>query len=328
MSAADVFRAALAEGISLAGNEAQVLRVPVRGDIYRAWFGHDAAQRPVAYFEARGHESPSFSVSKVIAVEPMQVEPEGGGEPVHVIKLTCHASQLAQVFFAFMDEILVRLSASAAPEIVIPAAASEWRSLLQTALSPISEATAAGLYGELKFLENTVRVLGGDALWTWQRSGFDAHDFIGDDARVEVKTSSFQNRAAVTVHGLKQLEVPIATTLTLAVGEVQKSGDDSVDSVIERLLPLVSEREDLLRKLQRVGYVPGMPGASAYTFTLLSWRYWEITSDTSVLNRSSLPQTTADAISNISYSLDLGSLGPAEEAFDHARLHRRSGCAA
>lgn len=325
MKAATVFRAALDKGVALAGNEAQVLPVHQAAMSPRAWFGYDSADRPVAYFETGEGDDTAFAVSKVIAAEALRVEFPAETGAITVIKLTCVLPQLAEVFFVFMDEVLERISDGALPSDAIPAAASEWRSLLQVAMSPMAESAAAGLYGELRFLEDLVEAVGPAAVGMWQRSGHDIHDFIADFARVEVKTSAFQDRSSVTIHGLRQLRRPQGATLTLAVAEVQKHGGETIDAVIERLLPRIADRETLIEKIQHAGYVRGMPGASDHTFTLLSWRFWEITDESPVLNSASLPQRIVDAVSGLRYSLNLGSLGTASDSFDFDRLDASTG---
>lgn len=319
MKVAGIFADVAAGGQALHGNEAQVMAVPGFDAPRRAWFGIDIERHPVAYFEVPPDTVTSFSVSKTISVLTLDVT-DLAGDRLTTVKLTCHEAQLAEVFYSFLEDVLERLDGSRSVTGVITACAADWRSLLQIAGAPLSESAAAGLYGELRFLEDAVRALGPVALETWQRSERDVHDFIADGARVEVKTSAFQNRAAVTVHGLKQLEPPQGATLTLAVAEVQRHGGETLDSVVERLLELGVERDVLVDKLAGAKYVIGMPGASEHTFSLLSWRCWEIDEGTPVLNASALPAGVSEAISSVTYSLDLGSLGAPAEAFDHHRL--------
>lgn len=307
-------------GETLQLNEAQVERIAGLSKPHRAWQGEDDRGRQVVYFEDGSGTSKSFSISRVITVDQQKVRIEESGETVDSVKVTCHDAQLARVFFGFMNQVRDRISQGVDAMRVITDSASEWRSLLQLATSEISEPAAAGLYGELRFLESAIDEQGASALESWQRSEQDVHDFIAEDARVEVKTSAFQNRAAVTVHGLKQLEPPAGATLTLAVAEVQRHGGETIDQVVERIRSMGVDHEAFLEKLHGAKFVPGMPGAADHTFSLLGWRFWEITPDSPVLRRSSLPQATADAIGGLSYTLDLGALGAARAEFDFARI--------
>ena len=63
-----------------------------------------------------------------------------------------------------------------------------------------------------------------------------------------------------------------------------------------------------------------MPGSDKFAFSLLSWRFWEIDHQSPVLNRSALHEQVADAVSSLSYSLNLGSLRNSDLFFDFTRL--------
>ena len=228
----------------------------------RVWLGYQSDGAPVAYFENRNEAEVSFSVSQVISVQGTRVEEEEVlGPAIPAVKMTCHDRKLDRVFCAFIDEVRERIVRGAGALEVIQMSASEWRSLLQVASAPLSENTAAGIFGELRFLESAVIELGANAVEMWQRSPQEVHDFIGPHARVEVKASTFQTRSAVTVHGLHQLELPVTGTLTLAVVEVQRHGSESIDDVVARLRESGVGGEILTEKLRDSGYVIGMPGS-------------------------------------------------------------------
>lgn len=320
MRARDFFSEAAGPGEVLDIHEAHVRKVPGRASPHRVWLGNDIEKRAVAYFEIEAGPTASFSVSQVISVLTTDVKEPTGSDPVNTVKLTCHEPGLSAVFFAFLDEIIERTGADRDALRLINEAAAEWRSLLLLARSQLTVHKAAGLYGELRFLEDSLTAIGAPALTLWQRTPQEMHDFIAETARVEVKTSAFQNRAAVTIHGLKQLQVPEGASLTLAVAEIQRHGGEFIDDVVERILDLGAERDVLTQKLQDAGYVIGMPGARENTFLLLSWRYWEIVPACAVLSRSTLPDAIANAVSAVSYTLDLSSLGPAETVFNYHRL--------
>ena len=234
-SAAEILIEAQSSGAALTGNEAIVVLADGDGTP-RVWLGHQQDGAPSAYFEVEVPRDLNFSVSQVISVRALQVEDESStGMTIPVVKLTCHDRKLDRVFCAFVDELRERIHDGANVVAVIHASASDWRSLLQVAAISLSENAAAGIYGELRLLEAIVAELGAGAASMWQRSPREMHDFIGLGARIEVKTSAFQNRAAVTIHGLRQLEPPETGTLTLAVAEVQKHGGETIDTVVNRL---------------------------------------------------------------------------------------------
>ena len=319
-SAAEILIEAQSSGAALTGNEAIVVLADGDGTP-RVWLGHQQDGAPSAYFEVEVPRDLNFSVSQVISVRALQVEDESStGMTIPVVKLTCHDRKLDRVFCAFVDELRERIHDGANVVAVIHASASDWRSLLQVAAISLSENAAAGIYGELRLLEAIVAELGAAAASMWQRSPREMHDFIGLGARIEVKTSAFQNRAAVTIHGLRQLEPPETGTLTLAVAEVQKHGGETIDTVVNRLRDRGVDGQLLTEKLRDSGYVAGMPGSEEFAFELRSWRFWEVTPRSAVLNRSAVPEAISDAVSSLSYSLNLSGLGDAEETFDFGRL--------
>jgi len=63
-----------------------------------------------------------------------------------------------------------------------------------------------------------------------------------------------------------------------------------------------------------------MQSASEYKFDLLSWRFWEITDGLSVLNKSTVEEHIANAISSLSYALNLSAIGVPKHKFDFQRL--------
>lgn len=320
MSAEEYFERALNEGGALGWQQAQVLLVKGLSAPRRVWLGVDSDSLSVAYFEVDGSKEVSFAVSQVISVQTVEVNEGETGETLTALKLTCLENSLREVFYVFIDETLSRLDNCQSVVQVIRSSAEEWRSLLQVARGGLQGSTAAGIYGELVFLEDACRQVGPEMLKFWQREGQDVHDFIGDSSRVEVKTSSFQSRAVVGIHGLRQMEPPVDGTLTLAVAEIEKHSGETLDAIVDRLLDLGVNAEDLIEKLADSGFVRGMPGAADWRFEVIDKRYWEITDDSPVLRRSAVSEAISDAISEVTYSLSLGALGDWNDEFDWSRL--------
>lgn len=308
----------------LNSGEADVQSIEGRSEPNRAWVGFDPNNNAVAFFESSVAANKEFSVSQVIDVRITGVAVESTGENVDCIKLVCRDSRLNEVFYVFVDELLERLVGEQNTFAVLQEAAGDWRRLLQLVSVGFSASAATGLYGELCFLEQAVLANGPTALETWQRALHDVHDFISDDARVEVKTSKFQNESAVSIHGLKQLAVPGRASLTLAVAEVDINSGEKIDDVIHRVLSLGVDINMLVEKLAAIGYVIGMPEAQEYCFTLASWRFWDISPNTPVLSSTSLPQPVVDAISSVGYKLQLSALGASSSEYDFSRLSQGS----
>ncbi|WP_211978363.1 PD-(D/E)XK motif protein [Brevibacterium sp. W7.2] len=320
MSAGEYFERALKEGGALGWQQAQVLPVNGLSAPRRAWLGVDVDSLSVAYFEVDDPGEVSFSVSQVISVQTVEVNEAETRETVSTVKLTCLENRLREVFYVFIDETLSRLENCQSVVQVIRSSAEEWRSLLQVARGGLDVSTAAGIYGELVFLEDGCRQVGPEMLGCWQRTPQDVHDFVGNSARVEVKTSSFQSRAVVGIHGLRQMEPPVDGTLTLAVAEIGKHSGETLDAIVDRLLDLGVNADDLTEKLADSGFVRGMPGAADWKFEVIETRFWEITDESPVLRRSAVSGVVADAVSEVTYSLSLSALGDWSGEFDWHRL--------
>lgn len=320
MKAREIYAQATGKPANLFEGEANVVRVAKFDAPARVWFGFDTDRHAVAYFENTHDRELFFAVSQTIMVRTTVVDDEFSGDRVSTIKVSCLDRKLIDVFYAFMDDVVERLSENNDAIQAVTVAAGAWRSLLQIASSPISENRAAGLYSELNFLEQLTHQIGPAALDMWQRSEKDVHDFIADAARVEVKCSSFQDRSAVTIHGLRQLEPPSNSTLTLAVAEIQKHNGETIDDLIYRLILQGIDRALLCEKLASSDYVIGMPSSDAHKFTVLSWRYWEIGAASNVLNKSAIDPNVSDAVSSLSYALNLSALSDPSSGFDFGRM--------
>src|SRR5699024_923206 len=133
-------------------------------------------------------------------------------------KIICRDDRLNDVFLSLIEDVVSQLGTRGSLSVLLSSVAA-WRRLLQIVDNGLSEAAAAGLYGELRFLEELVENCGPQQVNIWQISENDVHDFIGTDIRAEVKTSSFQNR---TVHGLKPLDAVSGADRILAVAEIQR----------------------------------------------------------------------------------------------------------
>ena len=304
-------------GEPLGESDSRVAQAETASTAPRAWFGTDSHDRPVAYFEIGDDRMQPFAVSQVIEVTPVEATIGSPPETVHAAKVVCHEPRLDDVFVAFMDDVLTQLGPQGSVDVLVRSAA-EWRNLLRVANQGMSAAAATGLYGELRFLEELVTQHGPQTVATWQRDGNDVHDFIGEAVRVEVKTSPFQNQHSVTIHGLKQLEPPAVGDLFLAVAEIEKHGaGETIDEVVDRLLDRGVPLGPFIDKLAIGGFVRGMgSGDGDLTFTLRSWRFWQIYANSPVLTASAVGEEVAESVSNVQYSMLLSALGESSESFD------------
>ena len=321
MSIDEVLARALQYGQTLGEHEARVALVPGTALGSRVWIGTDNNDQRVAYLEISTARFSPFAVSRVIEVTPVETS-VGDESDLRTAKIICRDSRLNDVFLSLIEDVTTRLGAGDSLSVLLNSVAT-WRRLLQIADQGMNDEAAAGLYGELRFLEDLVGRRGPHAAEIWQISVYDLHDFIDEGIRVEVKTSSFQNQQSVTVHGLKQLDAQFSGELILAVAEIQRHGDgEFIDQVVDRLLDQNVDIELLSRKLEARGFVRGMSStaAEAQKFDLQSWRFWQITPESPVISASKLGPITAAAVADVAYSLNLSSLGDGAEDIDWSRF--------
>lgn len=316
MTARETLARARSAGNLLGESDAKVAAASTLRSEHRAWLGVNGSGRTVAYFEIGGRDFSPYAVSHVIEVTPVEVSIGDPAEDVKVAKVVCDDSRLDAVFVQFMDDVISKLS-DQHPIDALVGCAADWRHLLRVAKDGLSDAAMAGLFGELCFLSDAVRRTGPAAVRLWQRDPQDVHDFTAEQVHVEVKTSKFQNRQAITIHGLNQMRLPQTARLVLAVAEVEKGPSGKrIDDVVDAIISLGVSADELTDKLAAYGYVKGMNGPdSDLGFDIRSWRFWEIVDDSPVVSSTVLDDETVAAISDVTYSLSLAALGEPSDTF-------------
>lgn len=327
MRAAKTFEKARTAGDNLHLDEARVAAVPQTPLGRGVWLGLDQHDTPVAYFEVPGRPDVAFAVSQLIEVSTVRILLGGTSHERTAIKIICRDAALVQVFTTFIEDVIGELTEGTDVPRLIVKSAARWRRLLQIAGRGFSANAAAGLYGELRFLEQAIQAAGPDAMQTWQRQQHDAHDFSGTGMCVEVKTTGMQSKASVAVHGLQQLLPCRPAPLALAVAEVVLSGGgERIDNVVDRILATGVDPDSFASKLAGEGYVQGMPSAMEFTFELRRWRFWTIDEASPVLTAARLDEDIFLALANVSYDLVLAALGDGDADFDFQRLtHKDTG---
>lgn len=298
------------------GDQLTVVSGP-QADGQRTWFGFDSEGCPTAVIETDDVLRSAYSISGTVTVDLKQVHEEIRGVPdeINAVVLKCLDASLETSFVSFLEDILERVAEGSRVITSVANAANQLRRLLSLRTTELSEDTALGLFGELHFLRAAVERFGPNALKMWTGPSKKQHDFTSDYACAEIKTSAFQNRSEITVHGLKQLAPLAGLPLTLAVADVEKGTGSTIDEVIDGFSEVGITHGMLAPLLEQAGFTYGMQGAETLRFSLQRWRFWEITAESPVLSYEHLADSTVSAIGNVSYSLNLGSLGKPNEDF-------------
>ena len=290
-------------------NQYQVREIRTPGATERVWVGRSSDDHLTAFFEVEQGGDFEADLSHVVRLTAAQVSNERG-EAANAVQVQCLDPRLNEVFISYVDDVIAHMASGEDAVYSLRATATEWRSLLAVAKEGLSETSLRGLFGELSFLRNLIIHTGAQGLDVWTGADRERHDFVSMNASVEIKTSSLQNRQAVTVHGLRQLDPPEGADLTLGVLEIEKHPQGtSVGDVVVEILALGADAAQLRQKLARCGFVQGMPGAGEHLYKEVCWKFWEVTAELPVLRRSVLPEKVVNAVSDLRYSLDLAALG-------------------
>lgn len=230
------------------------------------------------------------------------------------LALECREPRLASVFIALAGEVLrevVEVDPSGR-RAVVQGHLERWRELFaRGGRDRISRQEEVGLHGELEVLRRFAEVDPNRALDAWLGPQHGQHDFRWADKAIEVKTTEAKDGFTVTVHGLKQLELPSDdSALYLAGVRLLKDPDGrTLPDVVDALLPLV-DGPRLIRLLLEVGYDHAGSGEHGWASMIVDrLDIWPVTKETPGLRSSDLPPGWHTAISEVRYRLDLGALG-------------------
>ncbi|MCJ2194869.1 PD-(D/E)XK motif protein [Kaistella montana] len=304
-------------------SEFHVVEVQGRPVGRRVWVGKDQLSTPTAFFESGDDRLLNIEVSQAIRLASATIQNELG-DALRAVQIRCLEPRLEGVFHTFLEDVIASVDAGGTVYDALASTVREWRRLLMIAREGISEQALKGLYGELSILRQIVAVHGASALPLWEGPERGRHDFVGDVVSMEVKTAALQNRQAVTIHGLRQLEPSEGSDLYLAVTEVDPHPrGELLSDLVEEIVDAGVDESGMRKRLAALGYVVDMPGTEDHRFKLVSTKYWHITESTPVLRRSVLPEAVVNAVSDLSYSLDLSALGDGfSEEFDFTRIAR------
>lgn len=236
------------------------------------------------------------------------------GIPDRFLDLRCTSSQLADVFAVLADNVLGRIREipNEAPSALL-AALDEWQRLLHTSRGLGSD-QARGLFGELVVLKELARTNAPKAVERWTGPDKELHDFTTTRGDIEVKTSA-SDGMSVIISSLIQLDRIGPAPLVLVRVAVQSSPQgQSIDELVEELVSMGCPSGPLARRLSTVGHVPGLEDAERFV-QLVPLRGWLVGDDFPALRKSDIPPSRRDAISGVSYTVNLAA-APSELSQD------------
>ncbi|WP_267490287.1 PD-(D/E)XK motif protein [Parenemella sanctibonifatiensis] len=195
--------------------------------------------------------------------------------------------------------------------------------LLLARPADMSASAVVGLIGELETLGSLIDIHGEHALTWWTGPLRQRHDFTGPGASLEVKTTASLDSGTFTMHGLWQAGSP-DQSLYLAVYQIEQNEQGtSLTDRAAALLKRVADRRTAQVLLAKAGFRPEAERADV-PHLVVSSRAWSVTDEFPFIQASDLPEHVADAITNLRYSLQIGSL-PQDARQDLADVHHEVG---
>lgn len=174
------------------------------------------------------------------------------------LDVACQKRHLHELFIHLADEMVQELRTARNPPAACRAVLARWRELLnREASSVLSEQALSGLYGELWYLRELVRV-SPNALQSWVGPLGERHDFARGETALEVKTTTQSHSQRYEIHGIDQLDPPTGGVLYLAtiLAEQTRAGGESVPELVAEIGSLGIETIDFWSKLSSAGYHP------------------------------------------------------------------------
>lgn len=228
------------------------------------------------------------------------------------IDLVCLDPAVVATFAAVAADIAEE-AAQASPDarrsqVII--ALNEWRWFWGVDPTRLSATDAIGLFGELWFLIRWVGV-SADSVQAWDASIGARHDFQWPAHSVEIKATSRSGPIVHTIQHLEQLED--AETGDLYLYSLRVSRDalaaNTLNSLVDVATATLNEqpgvRADLLTKLGQRGYTPAGRDQSAVPYRVVEESLYKVTDDFPRLTRDSFPAGLPNAITRVSYELDM-----------------------
>lgn len=139
----------------------------------------------------------------------------------------------------------------------------KWKDFFSAGKKPVlSSAEEQGLYGELKFIKDTISILGNHIINSWSGVNRETHDFyIGQNA-VEVKTTSTQAPYMAHINSEYQLDdndINGELYLRMYALRKDKNGGETLPQLINSIRSIIDDdfsiSESFNSKLQKAGYL-------------------------------------------------------------------------
>lgn len=276
------------------------------------WLAVDDRRRRHLLVDASGAEAGRVLVSTHgLRAETTEISVEGGPMKVWA-DIACVDSSLNQTFVAVADDLAEATAVAGTPLEAVERTLRTWRWFWGVDTSPMSEAAALGLFGEMWFLDRWAPPFPA-AVSAWQGPNGARHDFSTAVVSVEVKTTSSHSTGAPRhrIATLDQLAEPDSGALYLFSLQAipEQSAGNTLSSVIRRVRSRLAADPDLLESLDRrlalAGWSPAFHHQQLVAYRIAAERLYVVSDEFPRLTRSTFFVGLPPGIDDVSYTVDL-----------------------
>lgn len=270
------------------------------------FLGRDASDNLHCYVPVEKMGGSFVRKSKAVWLVPETLELQGK-EQLYA-DLVCIDDELLPVFELLVREVLRRVSVEDDSLLAVLSTLGDWRALLDTERSAPSSEKVIGLRGELEVLRRLVVKHSSSIVEKWRGPHGTTFDFLGVTA-LEVKTTTAQSGAVITVHDLLQLTPPQGQNLSIIHIRIEENErGESVGDLVEELLSLGCDQDLLSDGLNKVGFDKEQSEWSR-SFEVLQLCAWQVTDNFPGLRENRISEPGLKGVKSIHYQLDLSSAG-------------------
>ena len=193
---------------------------------------------------------------------------------------------------------------------IITAVLAKWKEFFQSDKEILlSEERQQGLYGELLFVDEYLKLLGPKIIFHWAGSNDETHDFYLSSNAVEIKTTSSQTPYYAHISSEYQLDttdVPGRLFLRFYSFRKSQSGGDRLPQIVTRIRQKLAIEDNMVdlfnEKLKKYGYFDEVADQYCWGYFIRDEYSFEIKGNFPRLTKANL----VSGVSDLVYAIGIG----------------------
>lgn len=250
--------------------------------------------------------------------DPEELPQELEGVVVQVIEMdktyldVCAKGHYEMIFTPMANQIFLGVSVQGRkPMDVVMETIEEFRVALKPLKPDLTLAEQIGLFGEIWVLRNVlIPTIGTRACYLWSGPDSERHDFIGDNAHVEVKTTT-KSEDRHEISRMDQLRAPCGKKLLFASIQLERSagGEKTIATLIDEVIAILGIDGKAIdafeSRLSKMRWHDGLRQSSELKkFNLRDAQFFEVEGSFPRLPDNYVPPR---GITSIKYTIDISS---------------------